>query len=88
MNIQDGDVKFHRIGKVQFWLTRLNRIFLIDEGRAITPSLQGQAVKFDDPHYHPSPKVAAKLLQLLKTQREIRADWPTPEEDAIAYEFS
>ena len=85
----DGSACFHRVGQVEFWLTPLNRVFLVIGEHQVFPSLQGgSVVKFDDPTYVPEDKVLEDLRRILRKQREIRQDWPTPEEDAVAYEFS
>jgi hypothetical protein len=67
----------------------MNRIFLVVAGRSIFPSLQGSTVvRFDDPRYKPEAAVTDKLRELLRKQRDIRAGWPSLEEDETAYEFS
>jgi len=84
-----GSVRFHRVGDVEFWLTALNRVFLLVAGRPVFPSLKGSTVvKFDDPMFHPTSKVSEALLRILRRQREVRMDWPTPEEDEVAYAYS
>ncbi len=84
-----GSVRFHRVGKIEFWMTALNRIFLLVGGQPIFPSLQGGSViKYDDPTFVASPAVTEALRGFLHRQREIRMDWPTLEEDEIAFQFS
>ena len=90
----DGSTRFHYVkdkalGRIEFWLTPLNKVFLIVNTRIIFPSLQGGSiVKFDDPRFDPPPKVMEDLSNILRKQRRIREDWPTPEEDEVAYAFS
>jgi hypothetical protein len=86
---KDGSTRFHHIGEIEFWLTPLNRIFLIFQKRLVFPSLQGGSiVKFDDPTFLAPAGVAEFLHKVLRKQRDIRQGWPSPEEDEVAYAFS
>lgn len=71
-----GSTKFHHVGKVEFWLTELNHVFLLIAGQVIFPSLHGRKVTYDDPHYQAPLKVTEDLARILHKQREIRMGWP------------
>jgi hypothetical protein len=86
---ESGSARFHRIGGTEFWLTPSNKIFMKVGRRVIFPSLKGSdLLAFDDLAYAPSSKEEAFLLKVLQTQKQIRTDWPTAEEDEVAFSFS
>lgn len=89
--VEGDSVRFHHIGKIEFWVTPLNKIFLIVDGRTVFPSLNGSTlVTFDVPElsYTLSDKVKEKCRTLLKKQRQIRQGWTTFEEDNEAWTWS
>lgn len=77
-----GSVKFHKIGKIEFWLTPLNKIFILTpDERVITPTLSVTGVVFDDNTFEPSQEVIAWLEKTLKIQRTVRDQQALDDED-------
>jgi hypothetical protein len=70
-----GHVCFYRVGKVKFWLTTENIVYLIVDGHIIFPYLSGERVTFDDLGFSASLKVREDLTRILSKQREIRMGW-------------
>lgn len=87
--VERGSVKFHAIGDTDFYLTTVNRVFLVTkQGRIIFPRLSGGYVKFDETDYEPTPEISKWLLGVLVKQKEIRYGWTTKEEDDAAFTYS
>lgn len=82
--------RFHTVGKVEVWLTGTNNIFCVrkDAGDSVEfPKLMSGFVKFSDSSWEPSKELHDFLLKVLRMQRDIRSDWPTREEDEVAFNF-
>lgn len=61
---------------VEFWLTPINRVFLVVGERVVFPVLQGASlIRFDDPRFTVSGAVEADLLRILRKQRDVRRGW-------------
>lgn len=87
---ETGSVLFNRVGDVEFWMTAINRIFLMmPDGKIVFPTLQGAVLRYDEPHFKTTAEVEVKLRQVLQKQREVRMNhWHDPEEEAIAWQWS
>jgi hypothetical protein len=85
-----GSVRFDKVGDVEFWLTAINRVFLLmPGGKVVFPSLQGSVLRYDEPNFKAEPEVEAKLTDKLRKQREIRMEhWVNPEEEELAWQYN
>jgi hypothetical protein len=87
--VENGSVKFDMVEDVEFWLTPLNKIFLIHNKTVIFPALRGTTiVSYDNPHFHPGEKVTARVRIVLNKQHQIRLGWLTAEEEKDAWTFN
>lgn len=89
--IEHGSVKFHRVGAVEVWMTGTNRIFIVrtdNNNEVIYPRLQGGTVQFPETGFEPSDALMAFLLDKLKTQKQIRSQWPADWEDEAAFTYT
>ena len=85
-----GSTRFNRVGKVEFWLTSTNAVFLkLPDDSIVFPTLQGSIVRYDEPHFRPAEDVHAKVYEVLHKQQELRkAHWVSPEEEELAWTFN